>query len=241
MKSVRAIIPLLVLLASCRQPAKKEDWTYLRKQMVAAQIRARGITDSLVLRAMEKVPRHCFVPDGVRDRSYQDGALPIGFGQTISQPYVVALMTQALSLTGKERVLEIGTGSGYQAAVLAEIVPEVYTIEILPELAQRADSTLRALGYENVHVRVGDGFWGWPEVAPFQAIIVTCAPEETPKPLLEQLADGGRLVIPIGEQEKAQSLRRYIRTEKGFFSKDLGEVYFVPMLGDSAAGYMKKR
>lgn len=240
MRNLFAIILSLLFFAACQRTGENHDFTRLREEMVANQILARGIKDSLVLKAMGKVPRHSFLPMELRDLAYQDGALPIGFGQTISQPYVVALMTQALNLNGDEKVLEVGTGSGYQAAILAEIAKEVYSIEIIPELAQRADSTLKSLGYKNIHVRVGDGFLGWPEAAPFQAIIVTCAPEEAPRPLIQQLADGGRLVIPVGEQGRAQMLRRYIKTEKGVFPKDLGEVYFVPMLGDSALKYKKR-
>ena len=203
--------------------------------MVEHQIRARGISDAKVLAAMVAVPRHLFVPPESRRLAYQDYPLPIGQGQTISQPYIVALMTQALELTGRERVLEIGTGSGYQAAVLAEICLQVYTIEIVRPLAERAESTLAALGYRNVQVRCGDGYRGWPEErALFQAIIVTCAPPAVPQPLLDQLAEGGRLVVPVGEEGQTQSLMLY-RKAGGKVSKSfIAEVIFVPMTGDSA-------
>lgn len=180
--------------------AQEEDsYAAERQWMVEVQLRERGIRDERVLQAMAKVPRHVFVPEGYRHEAYQDSPLPIGYGQTISQPYMVALMTELLELQGHERVLEVGTGSGYQAAILAELAEEVYSIELLPELSQRAQRTLAALGYRNVFLKVGDGYEGWPEHAPYEAIIVTCAPPEIPPPLLEQLAEGGRMVIPIGE------------------------------------------
>lgn len=200
-----------------------------RKLMVRSQIEARGITDSRVLAAMEKVPRHLFVPENLRKQAYDDGPLPIGFGQTISQPYIVAYMTQQLRLSGKEKVLEIGTGSGYQAAILAELAAEVYTIEIIPELGRRAEATLRSLGYLNVHVRIGDGYLGWPEEAPFDAIIVTAAPEKIPPPLIEQLKVGGRLIIPVGDEFQELVLVR--KTKKGIEQERKIPVRFVPMRG----------
>jgi len=168
--------------------------------MVTQQLSAsdRGITNAQVLRAMAKVPRHEFVPEQFRTQAYQDSPLPIGFGQTISQPYIVAFMPEQLQPKPSDRVLEIGTGSGYQAAVLSELVAQVYTIEIVQELGKRAAADLSRLGYTNVNVRVGDGYSGWPEAAPFDAIIVTCAPEQVPQPLVEQLKEGGRLIIPVG-------------------------------------------
>ena len=166
--------------------------------MVQQQLVARGINQERVLMAMSKVPREEFVPEDVRSASYHDGPLPIGYDQTISQPYIVALMTEKLRLTPKDRVLEVGTGSGYQAAVLAELVEEVYSIEIIEPLAKRAKATLQRLGSKNVHVKVGDGYQGWAEHAPFDAIIVTCAPDHVPKPLVAQLKEGGRMVIPVG-------------------------------------------
>jgi protein-L-isoaspartate(D-aspartate) O-methyltransferase len=207
-----------------------------REQMVAAQIAARGIADPAVLRAMRTVPRHRFVPRALRDQAYQDTPLPIGHGQTISQPYIVALMTEMLQPQAEDRVLEVGTGSGYQAAVLAEIVAEVYTIEIVPELAARAAGVLDDLGHDHVHVRAGDGYAGWPERAPFDAIILTAAPDRVPRPLLEQLARGGRLVVPEGET--VQRLVLYTRrTDDGpdgepvIDRRETIAVRFVPMTG----------
>lgn len=167
--------------------------------MIERQLRARGISDPQVLRSMATVPREKFVPKELRNNAYDDGPLPIGYGQTISQPYIVALMTEQLQPKPNQRVLEIGTGSGYQAAVLSELVAEVYTIEIVRPLAQRAEALLRELGYKNVHVKAGDGYKGWPEHAPFDAIIVTAAPDHVPPPLVEQLKEGGRMVIPVGK------------------------------------------
>jgi len=170
-----------------------------RVEMVRRQIEARGIDDPRVLAALEAVPRHLFVPENVRSQAYRDSPLPIGYDQTISQPYIVAIMTSLLELDASDRVLEVGTGSGYQAAVLAEIVDSVYTIEIVEPLARRAERTLLALGYDCVKVRIGDGYGGWAAAAPFDGIIVTCAPRDIPAPLIEQLAEGGRMVIPYGE------------------------------------------
>jgi protein-L-isoaspartate(D-aspartate) O-methyltransferase len=176
------------------------DWAAARKRMVQEQLAApgRGITNRLVLQAMENVPRHEFVPASMRDEACDDHPLPIGHGQTISQPYIVALMTEQLDPKPSDRVLEIGTGSGYQAAVLSTLVQEVRTIEIVEPLARRAEADLKRLGYTNVYVRAGDGFKGWPEAAPFDSIIVTCAPENVPQPLVDQLKEGGRMAIPVG-------------------------------------------
>jgi len=203
-----------------------------RQAMVQNQIVARGVDDARVLAAMRQVPRHEFVPADVRASAYDDRPLPIGWEQTISQPYIVALMTSALRLQGSERVLEIGTGSGYQAAVLAAIVPEVYSIEILPELAQAARATLDRLGLERVRLRTGDGFRGWPEHAPFDAIVVTASPLQVPQPLLEQLAPGGRMVLPVGGEQ--QLLLRITRGPNGYESDTLAAVRFVPMTGEAA-------
>ena len=198
-----------------------------REQMVEDQIKARGIKDLRVLNAMLKVKRHLFVPSNIRNLAYEDRPLPIGEGQTISQPYIVALMTELLALKGRERVLEIGTGSGYQAAILAELVKEVYTIEILEPLARQSEGLLKELNYKNVKVKFGDGFLGWPEFSPFDGIIVTCAPEKIPPPLLEQLAEGGRLVIPVGTYWQDLKLVRKI---KGTIKEeDIVPVRFVPM------------
>ena len=201
-----------------------------REEMVRAQIRARGIKDEGTLSAMRKVKRHLFVPLMHRRLSYGDHPLPIGEGQTISQPYVVALMTELLELKGDEKVLEIGTGSGYQAAILAEKALEVYTIEILEPLAARSQKLLKELGDENIKVKHGDGFLGWPEYAPFDAIIVTCAPKVVPPALLEQLAEGGRLVIPVGRHW--QKLKQLRKKEGEIVSKSIIPVRFVPMLRD---------
>jgi|GEM_PF-78214 len=198
-----------------------------RERMVKEQIEGRGIKDKRVLEAMRKVERHLFVPLAYQRFAYEDRPLPIGFGQTISQPYIVALMTELLNLKGKEKVLEIGTGSGYQAAILAELAKEVYTIEIIEPLAKRAESLLKRLGYNNIFVKCGDGFFGWKEFAPFDRIVVTCAPEEIPSPLIEQLAEGGRLVIPVGEEW--QVLKLVEKKEGKIFVKDIIPVLFVPM------------
>jgi protein-L-isoaspartate(D-aspartate) O-methyltransferase len=189
-----------------------------------------GITNARVLAAMGQVPRHEFVPVELRPRAYDDGPLPIGYNQTISQPYIVAFMTEHLDLKPTDRVLEIGTGSGYQAAVLAELADEVYTIEIVDALAQRAEADLKRLGYTNIHVRVGDGCQGWPEAAPFDTIIVTCAPEKVPPPLIEQLRDGGRMIIPVGplgDQELVLLSRQGEQMEQ----HAVLPVRFVPMTG----------
>ena len=201
-----------------------------RARMVARQIRARGITDARVLAAMAKVPRHEFVPAASRRLAYEDEPLPIGHGQTISQPYIVAAMTELARIGARSRVLEVGTGSGYQAAVLAEIAHEVYTIEIVDALATEAARTLRRLGYGAVKVRHGDGYLGWKEAAPFDAIIVTAAPPAVPPALLEQLAPGGRLVIPVGDED--QELQVHRRTADGFEVTRHFPVRFVPMIRD---------
>ena len=200
--------------------------------MVKYQIEARGIKDRRVIEAMRKVPRHLFVPPEYRDAAYEDRPLPIGEGQTISQPYIVALMTEALGLKGGERVLEIGTGSGYQAAILAELAGEVYTIEIVPSLAKRAEELLRDLGYDNVHVSQGDGSFGWPEAAPFDAIILTCAAPRVPERLLEQLKDKGRMVLPLGRDPFFQSLVLIIKDGDEFEQRMITGVVFVPMTGE---------
>lgn len=205
-----------------------------RLEMVRIQIEERGVTDPKTLAAMRNVPRHWFVPDSESSYAYSDSPLPIGRGQTISQPYIVALMTQALSLSESDRVLEVGTGSGYQAAVLAEITPHVWTIEIETSLADRAATTLRNRGYSTVRVRAGDGYLGWPEAAPFDAIIVTCAPTNIPKPLVEQLRPGGRICIPVGETGGIQHLVLVTKNPEGTLSsKTLELVRFVPMTGIS--------
>jgi len=203
-----------------------------RYAMVREQIETRGIKDPAVLAAMQAVPRHRFVPLSQRPSAYADRALLIGLGQTISQPAVVAMMTEALKLSGTETVLEIGTGSGYQAAVLAEIVPAVYSIEIVEPLAARAKATLTELGYtERVHLRTGDGYRGWPEAAPFDAIIVTAAPDHVPQPLVDQLKPGGRMVLPVGGD--LQQLVVIEKTAGGVVERSLIPVRFVPMTGEA--------
>jgi protein-L-isoaspartate(D-aspartate) O-methyltransferase len=196
--------------------------------MVAEQIAARGVEDEQVLKAMRTVPRHRFVDEMFKDSAYADHPLSIGRGQTISQPYIVAYMTEALGVDENDKVLEVGTGSGYQAAVLAEIVDQVYTIEIVKPLALRARRILQNLGYKNISFRIGDGYRGWPKAAPFDGIMVTAAPDHVPRPLLEQLAVGGRLVMPVGN-----ALVRITRTKSGYKKQRLLGVRFVPMTGEA--------
>ncbi len=202
-----------------------------RERMVETQIAARGIRDERVLEVMRKVPRHLFVEEALRDQAYADHPLPIGEGQTISQPYIVALMTEALELKGDERVLEVGTGSGYQTAILAELARWVYTIERFARLLERARRVLRELGYANVSFKLGDGTLGWPEEAPFDAIMVTAAGPKVPEPLLEQLAEGGRLVMPIGD-EWSQHLVKVVKKGGRFYRTVLEPVRFVKLVGE---------
>lgn len=203
-----------------------------REKMVSSQIKTRGVKDPQVLTAMETVPRHEFVPGQYLSQAYEDHPLPIGYGQTISQPFIVALMTEALQLEKGDRVLEIGTGSGYQAAVLAEMETKVFTIEIIPELAGKAEQRLDKLGYTDIEVRYADGYYGWEEHAPFDAVIVTAAPDHLPLPLIQQLAEGGRLVIPIGPIGAVQTLWLFEKIEGELLVKNLGAVQFVPFTGD---------
>ena len=200
--------------------------------MVAQQLAARDIEDERVLQAMAEVPRHRFVPEGMRPFAYQDSPLPIGLEQTISQPYIVALMTQLADPAEGKKALEVGTGSGYQAAVLSRLVDKVYSIEIIPELAERAESILTELGYSNVSVRQGDGYQGWPEEAPFDIILVTAAAEVVPEPLIEQLAEGGRLIMPVGEMGGVQVLTRLIKKGGQIRRERILGVRFVPMTGE---------
>jgi protein-L-isoaspartate(D-aspartate) O-methyltransferase len=204
------------------------DYARERRLMTESQIRARGVRDPLVLAAMAKVPRHLFMPEGLRAHAYSDEPLPIGEGQTISQPYIVAYMTEALGLNGGEKVLEVGTGSGYQSAVLAEIAGEVWTVEIVETLALRARSILEGLGYTNIRYRVGDGSGGWPEEAPFDAIMVTAAASRMPAALEGQLAEGGRMIVPVGTDLQELFLVR--RVQKGFEAERLLGVRFVPLV-----------
>jgi protein-L-isoaspartate(D-aspartate) O-methyltransferase len=222
----RCLLAILVFVAAGSQT---DPWQPARRRMIDDQIRARGVTNQAVLDAMRKVPRHLFVPPNLRDAAYDDGPLPIGQGQTISQPYIVAYMTEALGIRPGEHVLEIGTGSGYQAAVLAEIAREVYTIEIVPELADRARETLAGLGYKNVYVRTGNGYAGWPEKAPFPRIMVTAAPDEVPPALVDQLAPGGAMVLPVGTS--FQEMTIVTKTAQGIARKTTIPVRFVPMVG----------
>lgn len=215
-------------LGQAEQPLASEEEA-ARRRMVRDQIEARGVTDGRVLAAMRRVPRHEFVPPDLRPRAYEDSPLPIGYDQTISQPYIVALMTSLARPEPNDRVLEIGTGSGYQAAVLSSLVKEVYSIEIVEPLATRAAHDLKRLGYTNVRVRKGDGYQGWPEYAPFAAIVVTAAPPTVPEPLKQQLKVGGRLVVPVGNA--AQTLRVITRTADGFRERSVLPVRFVPMTG----------
>jgi protein-L-isoaspartate(D-aspartate) O-methyltransferase len=205
-----------------------------RKKMVTSQLISRGITDERVLKAMEKIPRHLFVDEGLQDQAYADNPLPIGERQTISQPYIVALMTEALTLTGHEKVLEIGTGSGYQAAILAELADRVFSIERIASLADRARKVLDSLGYYNVLIRVGDGTYGWKEESPFDAIIVTAGAPHVPKTLFDQLTVGGRLVVPAGDRH-TQKLLKLTRTSDEpdkAETKDLGGCRFVNLIGE---------
>lgn len=235
-----SIILLTVAVAGCsandskRATDEDEDEIMQKRldRMVESQIESRGVTDPAVLDAMSKTPRWKFVPEDLKHRAFEDNPLPIGYGQTISQPYIVAYMTEALLLKPGDNVLEVGTGSGYQAAVLAEIADEVYTVEIIPELGDSAADTLSELGYGNVHVKIGDGYEGWAEHAPFDAIIVTCAPDHIPQPLLDQLADGGRLVIPVGGTYP-QELQRITRVGDEYETEFLTSVLFVPMTGEA--------
>jgi len=213
---------------------EEADFEKQRERMVIETIERRGVTDKDVLQAMREVPRHVFVPEGERAHAYGDYPLPIGYGQTISQPYIVALMTELLELKGGDRVLEIGTGSGYQAAVLAHIPNvEVYTIEIIPELAERARKQLESLGYTHVHCKQADGYYGWPEHAPFDTIIVTAAPDHVPQPLADQLAEEGRMVIPVGPPGGYQTLWKFVKQPDGELRAfNMGGVAFVPFTGE---------
>jgi len=229
---------LTAAVSLCMIPtgSSADDFADQRQKMVAMQIGDRGISDASVLKAMATVPRHLFVAPELRDMAYRDTPLPIGHGQTISQPYIVALMSQLLALQPGQRVLEIGTGSGYQAAVLAEMGIFVFTIEIVPELGRQAIGVVDALGYKNIRVKIGDGYKGWPEHAPFDAIIVTCAPTRIPEPLTEQLAEGGRMVIPSGEKYDQQLLLLTKQTGK-IRQENIVDVRFVPMVDEKGDPY----
>lgn len=226
---MRALPLAALLLSAGAAPPEPARLAERREAMVHHQLEARGIRDRRVLDAMRAVPRHRFVSEGLRDQAYADRPLPIGRGQTISQPYVVAIMAELLELEGRERVLEVGSGSGYAAAVLSLLAAEVYGIELEPELNERAVATIEALGYRNVHLRAGDGFGGWPDVAPFDAILLSCAAEEIPPPLWEQLKVGGRFLYPRGSAWGDQELVLVVKTPQGPRERRLDPVRFVPM------------
>jgi protein-L-isoaspartate(D-aspartate) O-methyltransferase len=236
----RLLVPLLVAWFCCgavsaalRDGQASDAYARERRRMVAEQLAGRDIADRRVLQAMERVPRHLFVPLPYRDQAYEDYPLPIGDDQTISQPYIVALMTQSLALGGGEKVLEIGTGSGYQAAVLAELKARVFSIEINPQLAEKAAETLRDVGYGDIRVKSGDGFFGWPEEAPFDGIIITCASPRIPPPLAEQLKEGGRLILPLGDVRPYQVLTLVTKSGGKLITKEISGVRFVPMTGEA--------
>jgi protein-L-isoaspartate(D-aspartate) O-methyltransferase len=228
MKNIIALIACFVYMMGFAQ----EDFTAERKRMVKTQLEARDINEPATLQAMLDVPRHLFVPENIKKYAYRDSALPIGEDQTISQPYIVAYMTQALKLKPHDKVLEIGTGSGYQAAVLAEIVDSVYTIEIVKPLGIIAEKRLKRLGYTNIYTRIGDGYHGWPDQAPFDAIIVTAAVQEIPPKLLEQLGEGGRMIIPVGETRVQRNLILATKKDGEIRTKKLIPVVFVPFTRD---------
>lgn len=220
----------LIQTTDTTQPTN--EYTNAREQMVSAQIESRGVDDPKILLSMRTVPRHEFVLEKYLSQAYNDHPLPIGYGQTISQPYIVALMTEILQLEPGDHVLEIGTGSGYQAAVLAELGVVVYTVEIIPELAAQATQRLDDLGYTNIHVLNADGYFGWEEHAPYAAIIVTAAPDHLPQPLISQLEEGGRLVVPIGPIGAVQTLWQFENIGGEPLATNLGPVRFVPLTGD---------
>jgi protein-L-isoaspartate(D-aspartate) O-methyltransferase len=238
--AVLAFFILPMLFTTCTNGKRgsesnpRGDFKAMREKMVDTQIKARGVKDPRVLSAMLKVERHRFVPEEYLNSAYSDQPLPIGEGQTISQPYIVALMTELLELKGDEKVLEIGTGSGYQAAILAELAKEVYSIEIIESLASSAEKRLRQLGYQNIHVKAGDGYLGWPEMAPFDAIIVTAAPDHIPKPLIEQIKEGGRMVVPVGTY--TQELKKIVKRSGKIETTDIIPVIFVPLTGEGVKG-----
>jgi len=232
---IAGLLLMLICLwcaSACEEKKSGPDYETLRKRMVEEQLVLRGINDPDVLRAMKTVERHKFVPRSHRSSAYGDHPLPIGEGQTISQPYIVALMTQLLQADKDSKVLEVGTGSGYQAAVLSILAKEVYTIEIIESLGKSAAERLKQLGYDNAHVRVGDGYAGWPEEAPFDCIIVTCACPRAPGPLVEQLGEGGRMVIPIGDYLSYQTLTLFEKRKGKLAKRDITGCVFVPLLGE---------
>lgn len=232
-KHLLALLIITVFPSFLMSEVQKDTPKYrqAREKMVLSQIRSRGISDKKVLKAMSEVFRHSFVPEELASQAYKDHPLPIGEGQTISQPYIVALMTESLNLKGHERVLEIGTGSGYQAAILANITQEAYTIEIKEKLHAKANQTLRLLGYTNIKTRHTDGYFGWPEAAPFDCIMITAAIDHIPPPLLKQLKNGGRLILPLGNPFSYQNLSLVTKQGEDFTVKQITGVLFVPMTG----------
>jgi len=233
------IIRIFVLIVLATVPmchVSPQNYSEMRNAMVENQIKARGINDTNVLNALLKVERHIFVPPKFIEYAYDDGPLQIGEGQTISQPYIVAYMTQALKLNKDSKVLEIGTGSGYQAAILAEIAREVYSVEIIENLGIKAEKLLTHLGYQNIHIKIGDGYMGWQEHAPFDGIIVTCAPTHVPEALKEQLAEGGIMIIPVG-QSYSQELVVLIKNNGKLIKRDDLGVRFVPMMKENGGRY----
>jgi protein-L-isoaspartate(D-aspartate) O-methyltransferase len=235
-KLIVIIAVSMVLLTCSYQRSEEDPYLAARQRMITEDIQRRGINDRRVLQAMLKVERHLFVPESYRPMAYADRPLPIGEGQTISQPYIVALMTYHLHLTPEDRVLEIGTGSGYQAAVLAELAKEVYSLEIIEQLARTAQERLQALGYKNVRVKSGDGFYGWPEHAPYDAIMITCATPTIPERLVGQLKEGGRMIVPLGNEPFIQSLTLITKREGKIERQPLEDVVFVPMTGEIGKG-----
>ena len=231
--SVWLIAPALAATGCQKHIESASEFAAERQKMIQEQLKPRGIKDERVLAAMAKVPREEFVPENLRDKSYSDSALPIGNDQTISQPFIVAFMTEQLRLQPTNRVLEVGTGSGYQTAVLAELAKDVYTIEIIEPLAKGASARLARLGYNNAHVKVGDGYQGWPEVAPFDAIIVTCAPDKVPPPLTQQLKENGRMIVPVGSGME-QQLFLLEKKDGQLAQTAILPVRFVPMMGEAA-------
>lgn len=241
MRNILVGMAIFASFLSCQQPTKtaqkvvpgEDFFSSSRKEMIEDQIVKRNVRDPEVIRAMRKIPRHLFIPEAQRNEAYEDKPVPIGYGQTISQPYIVALMTESLRLKKGEKVLEIGTGSGYQAAVLQEIGAKTFSIEIIPELAKFAQANLQQTGYASVQVKNGDGYQGWKEFAPFDAMLVTCAPEDVPQPLIEQLKEGGRMVIPVGAENQVQDLYLMKKIEGKLMRQSLAPVRFVPMTGEA--------
>jgi len=237
---VLAILAIIILIISVliggsnekHKVEEKANFEILRTKMVEEQIETRGIKNKPVLEAMKRVPRHEFVPDEYIDQAYNDHPLPIGEGQTISQPYIVALMTELAMIGPESKVLEVGTGSGYQAAILAQIVKKVYSVEIIKSLGEQATKRLEELGFKNIEVKIADGYFGWEENAPYDAIIVTAAPDHIPHPLINQLKDGGVLIIPVGPPGAYQTLWQIIKNGDKLISNNMGGVSFVPLTGE---------